>query len=197
MERSSYKPIRSHKLTPGTGHHQPGPVQLVRADSPAIEVMTDLQRVPAATIAADATLAEATQAMINRAVRLLFCVDKNGGLLGLITARDTMGERPIKLIQERGGKHGELQVRDLMVPADDIDVLDYADVMQAEVGHVVATLKGFGRQHALVVDRDPATGNETLRGIFSATQISRQLDVPVQPFEVARTFAEIEAALAA
>lgn len=197
MERSSYKPIRSHKLTPGTGHHQPGPVQLVRADSPAIEVMTDLQRVPAATIAADATLAEATQAMINRAVRLLFCVDKNGGLLGLITARDTMGERPIKLIQERGGKHGELQVRDLMVPADDIDVLDYADVMQAEVGHVVATLKSFGRQHALVVDRDPATGNETLRGIFSATQISRQLDVPVQPFEVARTFAEIEAALAA
>lgn len=196
MERAVYKAITSHKLKPGTGFHNPNQVQRVRADSPAIEVMTDLQRIPAATIAPDSTLAEATQAMINRGVRLLFCMEKGRGLVGLITARDTMGERPIKLIQERGGKHGDLTVRDLMVPADAIDVLNYADVMQAEVGHVVATLKSFGRQHALVVDIDPMTGEETLRGIFSATQISRQLNMTVQPFEVAKTFAEIEAALA-
>jgi CBS domain-containing protein len=197
MERAVYKVITSHKLQPRTGFHNPSLVQRVRADSPAIEVMTDLQRVSAAVIAPDATLAEATQIMITRGVRLLFCVEKGTGLVGLITARDTMGERPIKLIQERGGKHGDLTVRDLMVPADAIDVLNYTDVMQAEVGHVVATLKHFGRQHALVVDIDRLTGEETIRGIFSATQISRQLNMPVQPFEVAKTFAEIEAALSA
>ncbi len=34
------------------------------------------------------------------------------------------------------------------------------------------------------------------RGIFSATQIGRQLGVSVQPFDVANTFAEIERTLA-
>jgi len=34
-----------------------------------------------------------------------------------------------------------------------------------------------------------------VRGIFSATQIARQLGVQLQTAEVAKTFAEIEAAL--
>ena len=70
------------------------------------------------------------------------------------------------------------------------------DRARAEVGDIVATLKDVGRQHALVVDRDPLTHEETLRGIFSATQIGRQLGVPILIFEVAHTFAEIESELA-
>ncbi|MBL8492148.1 MAG: hypothetical protein JNM82_15315, partial [Rhodocyclaceae bacterium] len=108
-----------------------------------------------------------------------------------------MGEKPVKLVQQQGGRHGDLLVRDLMVSRADMDVIEYAEVLRAEVGHVIATLKDFGRQHALVVDRDPLTGGETIRGIFSATQVGRQLGVPLQTFEVAHTFAEIEAALAA
>jgi CBS domain-containing protein len=159
--------------------------------------MTDLQQVSAASIGPQASLSQATQTMIHGGVRLLFVIDKGAGLVGLITARDTMGERPITLIRERGGKHGDLLVRDLMVAASLIDVLDFADVLRAEVGHIIATLKHSGRQHALVVDTDPLTGDEMIRGIFSATQISRQLGMPLQPFEFAKTFAEIEAALAA
>jgi hypothetical protein len=34
-----------------------------------------------------------------------------------------------------------------------------------------------------------------VRGIFSLSQIARQLGVTVQPGEVARTFSEVEAAL--
>ena len=197
MERAVYKTVPSHKLKAGTAFHIPREIHRVQADSPAIEVMTDLQQIAAATIAPDASLSQATQTMITRGVRLLFVMEKGVGLVGLITARDTMGERPIKLVQERGGKHGDLLVRDLMVPSALIDVLDFADVLHAEVGHIVSTLKHFGRQHALVVDFDAASGSEMIRGIFSATQISRQLGMPLQPFEVAKTFAEIEAALVA
>ena len=196
MERAVYTTVPTHKLKHGTEFHVPRDIRRVQADSPAIEVMTDLQQVAAATVAPGASLSQATQTMVTKGVRLLFVMEKGVGLVGLITARDTMGERPIKLIQERGGKHGDLLVRDLMVPAAQIDVLDFADVLHAEVGHIVATLKHFGRQHALVVDFDPPTGGEMIRGIFSATQISRQLGMPVHPFEVAKTFAEIEAALA-
>jgi CBS domain-containing protein len=173
---------------------QAGP-KPVRSDTPAIEVMTDLRQVAAATIRSDATLAQANRTMIARGVRLLLVVGVTGAVDGLITARDIVGERPVKLMRERGGRHHDLTVADLMVPRAEIDVLAIEAVLRAEVGHVIATLKETGRQHALVVDHDRLTGEEFVRGVFSATQIGRQLGVAIQTFEVARTFAEIEAEL--
>ena len=196
MERASYKPLTLGKLMPGAGYHQANVYKPVRADSPAIEVMTDLQQVPAATTPVDVSLSQATQTMVARGVRLLLAITPDGEIAGLITARDTMGERPVKYIQQRGGKHGDLTVRDCMTPLENIQVLSLEDVQRAEVGHIVATLKSVGRQHAMVVDVD-ADGGQLVRGIFSITQIGRQLGMPLQTFEVAKTFAEIEAALAA
>ena len=197
MVRTLYKPLSFRKLKPGAGYQRAISSKSVTAESPALDVMTDLSSVAAATISPDAPLAQATQAMVARGVRLLFVVEPDGEILGLITARDTMGERPIKMIQESRGKHGDLKVRDCMTGRDKIEVLPLADVERAEVGHIVATLKNAGRQHALVVDKDPLTGEEQVRGIFSITQVGRQLGMPLQTFEVAKTFAEIEAALAA
>lgn len=196
MERASYKPLVMHKLDASAGYHRQNAFPPVRADSPAIEVMTDLQQVAAATTTADVPLSQATQTMVARGVRLLLVTQTGGEIAGLITARDTMGERPIKMIQQHGGKHGDLTVRDCMTPVESIEVLSMDDVLHAEVGHIVATLKNLGRQHAMVVDTD-ASGTQHIRGIFSITQIGRQLGMPLQTFEVAKTFAEIEAALAA
>jgi hypothetical protein len=81
-----------------------------------------------------------------------------------------------------------------MTPAPRLEALDFRDVRAAKVGHVVATLRQSGRQHALVTDPDGR-----IRGIFSATQIARQLGVDAQsvnPTEIAQTFSEIEALLA-
>jgi len=195
VERASYRPLTAAKAPEGTGIHQPGTYTSVTVDSPAISVMTDLRQVSAATIDAEATLNEATRTMISRGVRLLFVVGSRGELVGLITARDTGGERPIKLQNERGVKFADLRVADLMIPRREIDILDLSDVLQAEVGHIVATLKASGRQHALVADRDTTSGATRIRGVFSATQIGRQLGIAVQPFEVAKTFSEIERAL--
>lgn len=195
MERTNYRPLTATKAPEATGIHQPGTYTGVTVDSPAISVMTDLRQVSAATIEPEATLAEATRTMISRGVRLLFVVGPRGELLGLITARDTSGERPIKLQHDRRVKYGDLRVADLMIPRPEIDVLDLSEVLHAEVGHIVATLKASGRQHALVIDRDTTSGMVRIRGVFSATQIGRQLGIAVQPFEVARTFAEIERAL--
>ena len=167
----------------------------VRVDSPAIGVMTDLQQVSAATVDARESIAQASQKMIARRVRLLLVVDANDQIEGLITARDTMGEKPVKLLQERGGRYEELTVGELMVPRNLIDVLDIDTVSRAEVGNIIATLKNSGRQHALVVESDRVSGGEIVRGIFSATQIARQLGVAIPIFEVAHTFAEIAATL--
>jgi hypothetical protein len=70
-------------------------------------------------------------------------------------------------------------------------VVTLADVQGARVGHVLETLRRAGRQHALVVDAENA-----VCGVFSASQIARQLGVALPAGgEVARTFAEIESAI--
>lgn len=191
-----HKPLPSRKAAPGTGLQQvtEEDPQVTLASS-ALCVMTDFRRVPVATIGPEATLNQATEQMIAKGVRLLIVVDDARRVRGLITARDTQGERPVQMVNERGMRHEDLRVRDLMAPIDDVDLLDMQRVMQADVADIIATLKDWGRQHALVGQTDPATGETRIRGMFSATQIGRQLGVQVQTFDVARTFAEIQAAL--
>jgi hypothetical protein len=89
---------------------------------------------------------------------------------------------------------GDIQVRDIMTPQERLEVLDLERVRRAKVGHVVAALRKAGRQHAVVVEFD-AKGRQSVRGLFSATQIARQLGVTIQTSEVARTFSEIESML--
>jgi CBS-domain-containing membrane protein len=195
MISTKYKPLPLRIIKADAGFHRPrSTYKPVQADSPAIESMTDLQKFSVSTISVDATVSQATQKMVARGVRLLLVANYIGEILGVITARDTMGERPIKHLQQNGGKHGDLTVRDCMTPVNKVEVLSLKEVQRAKVGHIVATLESSGRQHAIVVDAD-ANGEELIRGIFSITQIGRQLGMTLEVFDVAKTFAEIDATL--
>lgn len=197
VAKAEYKPLPIARLTSGSGYHHPTyfSPQPVRVDSPALEVMTDLKLVSAATIEVDTHVDVANQAMIARGVRSLLVVDSLGDVVGLVTARDILGERPMQAVRSRGVRHEDVRVRDIMTPRDAIEVLYLADVLRAEVGNVLETLRHSGRQHALVVDVDAISGRQMIRGVFSASQLARQLGVPVHTTEVARTFAEIEAVI--
>ena len=172
---------------------QPAPNR-VTLDSPAIEVMTDLAQVAAITIDPSASLMSANDYMIARGVRSLFVGSPGGRVQGLITTSDTLGERPVRVSHARGIKRHELLVADVMTPIDAVVAMNLDDVRAAKVGHIVASLKQAGRHHELVAEiRKP--GEVYIRGIFSASQIARQLGMPLQITELARTFAEIEQAL--
>lgn len=187
--------VRAHRLSPSATLCASG-FNLVGADSPAIEAMTDFARVNAVSIGAEAPVDDANARMISRGVRLLMVVGPDERVQGLITARDILGEKPIQVAQARGGKRSELTVGDLMTPVGGLDTLHLADVLKASVADVLDALKALGRQHILVEDVDPVSGLPRVRGLFSATQIGRLLGVPVLGFDLPRTFAEIEAALA-
>ncbi|HEV8108839.1 MAG TPA: CBS domain-containing protein [Burkholderiales bacterium] len=192
MERQ-FDPLPIRELGAGAGFRRPTQAQAARVtpDSPALQVMTDLARVSPAIIRPQAPLADANQFMITRGVRLLLVVDERDAILGLITATDLLGERPMQVATERGLRRGELSVADVMTPAAQIEVVALADVEASRVGHVLETLRRLGRQHALVADRE-----NTVCGIFSISQIARQLGLALPTGgSVARTFSEIEAAL--
>jgi CBS domain-containing protein len=166
----------------------------VTLDSPAIEVMTDLVKVAAAVIEPSAPIASANDYMIARAVRSLFVTAPDGVVVGLVTTTDILGERPVRVSHARGVRRIELVVADVMTPIESIVAMRMEDVRRAKVGHIVASLEQAGRHHELVAESH--NGRAIIRGIFSASQIARQLGVPLQITELARTFAEIEEALA-
>jgi hypothetical protein len=205
MDRQ-YQAIPIIELGAGAGYRRPTQARAARVtrESPALEVMTDLTRVSPATIRPQAPIEGANHYMISRGVRLLLVVDERDEVLGVVTATDILGERPMLVGTERGQRRDELTVHDVMTPAAQVEVLDLAEVQGARVGHVVETLRRAGRQHALVIDHDelpperpldPPVRRVMVRGIFSISQVARQLGVAMQTSEIARTFAEIEAAL--
>lgn len=166
----------------------------IAADSPALDAMTDLRRTPPITIHPDETLEGAKKTMISNGVRLLFVCNKAGDLLGLITANDLAGERAIVKARATHQKVPELEVGEVMIALPDLEFLEFSTIVSAEVGHVVSTLKAYNRQHALVVDHRQ-TPMQVI-GLFSATQIARQMGIAVLDPAKASTFAEIEAAVA-
>lgn len=107
----------------------------------------------------------------------------------------TLGEKPVLLAQKRQSKRSDLRISDVMVPVDKMEALGIEDVKKACVGNIVATLKSDGRAHAIVVGHGQ-DGKQSLLGIFSTSQIARQLGVQIHTHEIARTFAEIEAVIA-
>ncbi|MEP7207802.1 MAG: CBS domain-containing protein [Casimicrobiaceae bacterium] len=196
-----FRALRQSKTRPGATYRLQNrtPVLQVRSDSPATDVMTDLTRVAAITVPPGASVDDAHQAMIAHGVRALFVVDEARQLLGIITSTDVLGEEPIRVAQQRGVRHAEVIVREVMTSLDALEAMDLQDVLAARVGDIVETLKQSGRQHAMVIEsRSTDTAAPTVRGIFSLTQIARQLGLaPEVRHDVARTFAEIEAAIGA
>lgn len=186
--------LSSHSLGDRAGFRRPSQPK-VGLESSALTVMTDLTRVSPAIIAPEVSIEDANRFMMRRGVRLLLVVDEREDVLGVISATDILGERSMRVAAGRGLRRGELAVADVMTPAERVEVIALAEIEGARVGHVVATLLHAGRQHALVVDSETASGRVMVRGILSLSQVARQLGEPLQLSEVARTFAEIEAVL--
>jgi CBS-domain-containing membrane protein len=194
----NFAPLTGYPLKAGAGFSRPTQVlpQNVSLNDPAVNVMTDLRAVSVVNVRAITTMEKANTKMIRYGVRTLLVLDDADKVVGLLTATDVLGEKPVRFLQQVGGTHADILVRDVMTVQRELSVLKLEDVLKARVGDILATLKAAGRQHAMVVE-ESADGGQTVRGLFSATQIARQLGVQVKTAEVARVFAEIEAAVGA
>ena len=109
----------------------------VTLEDPAMSVMTDLTRVSAVVSLPGDTVNEAHRRMIQRGVRLLLVVDAHRKVVGIVTATDILGEKPVQVATARGIPREQVLVSDIMVTQANLEVLDLADVRAAKVGHVV------------------------------------------------------------
>lgn len=165
-------------------HLQPGrtfecptdPPEIAHWDSPATEVMTDFRIVRPVTTRPDVSIDTALGKMKRAGVRLLLVINEQQQIIGAITARDIQGERPVKMAHDAGVPHSSIHVEAIMTPQSEIIGLNMISVRNALVGHIIETLRQIERQHILVLEVDEVTKVQTVRGLFSTTQIGRQLD---------------------
>lgn len=192
---NKFNTLSSTILQSNTTYHRPPQVlpDIVKAESPAVDVMTDFCKVAAITMGPCATIDDAQQRMIASGVRLLFVTNQSNAIIGVITLTDINGEKPVKYMQKTGCKREEIFLRDIMTPQDQLEVLQMVDVEKATVGDIIETMKQAARQHALVVDYDG--DHQVIRGLFSTKQISKQLGITFKPSELNHTFAELESML--
>ncbi len=204
---NSYHVLPSYKLRSYTSYycHYQGIPETVRLSNPAMDAMTDLRRVKAVTTASTVSVNTALQKMIYAEVRLLLVTDADDIIVGVITARDIMGEKPVNYAAESRVPREAVLVEHIMTPAEHIQVLKISDVLRSSVGDIIITLKEANRQHALVVETTastswtmnttPSPSSEIVRGIFSTSKIGKQLGIEIQSTGRVQNFAELEALL--
>jgi CBS-domain-containing membrane protein len=190
-----YHILPARRLTGAVRIVCPAPPNPVTLQSPASDVMTDLRHAHAAVIDLRVSMEAANEYMKQRGVRSLLVLNQDAILTGIITATDVLGEKPLRFIQERCVKHSEILVCDIMTPLDRLEAIPAGEVRRAKVGDIVASLLDTGRQHTLVIE--DGEGNPIVCGIFSLTQIEKQLGTSIPSTEIARTFTEIEATITA
>lgn len=200
------------RLKPATAYiHPPELPDRAYLTSPAIEVMTDFNHVRPRTTGPDTPIDEALDNMKRVGVRLLLVEDGERNILGIVSSYDIQGERPIKLVQESRVSRSQIRVSDVMTPQAEIEALHMLSVRNAQVGHIVATLRALEQRHLLVVQSangngEPAeeealpsigSGKQVVRGLFSSAQIGRQLRVDVDEIMTpAHSLAEMQRGMA-
>ena len=189
----SFPPLSHIDLQPDVNFERPPqPPYLSHRDDPALEAMTDFRYVDPVTVAPATPIDEALDKMKRTGVRSLLVTGPEDVILGLVTANDIQGEKPIKLSQENRIPRADFTVEMVMTPQRDIVVLNYLSVRNAQIGHILETLHQLNRQHILVVRVDEASGEQRVCGMFSTSQINKQLhthsEVDVAP---AHSLAEI------
>ena len=176
-------------VTPKNNTHK-----TITENDPATAVMTDLKKVTPFQIESSASIEAINNKMIACGVRLLFVNDPQGNLAGLITTTDIQGEKPLLYVTNNGGSRNDISAKDLMTPLAKLEGIPLEEVKKARVADICNALKECRRKHMLVIE-SRAEG-KFIRGIFSATQLSRQLGTNISPSYRAESFAQLNRALA-
>lgn len=187
----TYSPLPAPGLHASVDFHKPatGDTRPVTLDDAATAVMTEFRKVRALTIHGAATMERAYDKMITNWVRLLLVVDSRNRVVGLSKSTDVEGEKPLRIIQDRRIRRAEI-----LVP----DVIAAGAARSARHGRRAVRSRGPRRGNPESGGTPPRPGgglgrkgNQTVRGLFSCSQLEKQLGQDIETTEIARSFAEV------
>ena len=155
----------------------------------ALSAMVDFHQVCPVTVEPERKIDAALQNMIGARVRTLLVVS-DGQMIGLITAYDIQGQKPLQFL--RGSdcihlkcRHEDIEVADIMTPVAALPTLRFDDVREARIGDIVETFRKTRQTHLLVTERKSDQGSG-IRGLISRTEVERRLGVSPAQASAAR-----------
>jgi len=206
-----YSLLETHTLGQGVPFYHPERWrELVTQDSPAFHVFTDFKEKSPVTVFPEVTVDKALEEMKLTQVKSLLVVEEHSDqILGLVSSRELQSILTGITAHQQGVSPKDLTVGMMMRAAEDLPAIDYKDLSNARVGHIVRLIHELGVMHLLVTETHENTeiseSSEnlnhledihsapkiTVRGIFSATRISRQLGENIAGDLSAHSVAEI------
>ena len=153
--------------------------EMVHINDPALDVMLDFSTCQAFTIKPEQLIDDAAAEMKIRGVHMLLVTTDAQQVIGLISSEDILGEKPVKLSQERRLARHKIMVKMVMVPQTKILTFDLDTLQHAKVGHIINTMKKHQQHYALVIKNNEHGVTHIIKGLFSISQISKQLHVDI------------------
>lgn len=148
-------------------------------DSPALLFFTDFQKNKPLVIDSTTPVLKVKELMQKEHVRLKLVTDDKKHFTGVISSDDLIERKIVQKVSEGIERH-EIIVSELMIPKKNLKALDWLDISKTttSISDVITALQNNGERHCLVLDRE----NHKIRGIFSASDISRmlRLDIDIQ-----------------
>jgi hypothetical protein len=190
--RNGHKPLSLQFLS--LAPQLPRVQRVAHAHDPALSLLTDLHHSPCVVASHRDGLDVTLHLMMRAGVRMVFVSGADGELVGMVTAEDIQGERPVVRASSHHVAHGELTLADIMVPVTAWDTVDLAQVRTAQLGDIAATLHEHNLRYLLVTQRKG--GATVLRGLFSARRLEMAMNTTIEPDLHSRNFAELGQALA-
>lgn len=146
-----------------------------KPSDPAVTVMTDFRERTSITVPDQDPIDAALDHMKHTGVRCAFAVDAdNQAVIGMITAYDISGDKPLRLMRAINAKRNDILVRDLMHPIRDWRVLHIRDLERANVAEVERVFDESRLTHIPVIEQGPH-GDTRLRGLLSSAKVKRLL----------------------
>jgi CBS domain-containing protein len=142
---------------------------------PALTAMTDFRERSSVTVRHGDSIDAALDHMKHAGVRSAFVVETEGRVVvGLITAYDIMGDKPMRYVQDHRTRRSEVIVRDIMKPLAELQCVDIRDVEQSTIAAVARMFDETGLTHVPVMEQDEH-GAQRLRGLLSAARVRKLL----------------------
>ncbi len=178
---------------PWTCVQPPALPEVTHIQDPAMSVMVDFKYHTPPLISAHKSLEEAQAEMRLYHLPVLIAVDSEERMLGVVTTDDILGEKPVKISQEKRIPRSEIEVEMVMLPFKSTTAIEIDDLTHAKVGHIIQTFRETKKHVLMVVKTNPETKTRIILGLFSASLISRQLDKDItQVMSEAESIAELQ-----
>lgn len=170
-----------------TARPEPTKVDL---NSPASTLMVDFTKVHAINVSEAVSVDDALEVMRSNGIRSLMVLDKNGEFVGVVTAMDIMGRKPMVYANESGTSRVDVLVQNIMLAKNKLKAISRNDVEQASLADLMRVFNTLNEQHVLVVD--DSDNPMQISGMFSASDFKRALGIDPVDNVMAKSFSDLE-----